>query len=232
MLHQHTPPPMSPATIELVGQIGHDFNNLLGIILGGLSLLRDDLPANAMDAELKEILDDALSATREASEVIEELNTAAGRQIAARTDIDLNRIILNVSNDLRETLPKEVMLQVETSNVPVTARVDPAALTRSVRELADNALRAIGETGTLRLMCTATPQAQLIVEDDGPGMAQDILERCTLPYVTNWRASGHRGLGLSVLHGLMMASHGSLTIHSAEGQGTRVHLVFPLAGSS
>jgi signal transduction histidine kinase len=227
MPHHHTPPPPAPESVELVSQFGHDFNNLLGIILGGLSLLQEDLPASAMDDELREILADTLSATQEASVLVERLTAAVGRQIAHAGLVDLNEVLQTAAEPLQSALAPGVELAFAPAAEPAMAWTDAARVQECLVELVGNAARTMGGTGRITVRCAGGPAAELRVEDDGPGMSPQELEHCTRPYVTHWREQGHRGLGLGMVNGFMQLSAGELQLRSEPGVGTTVVLRFP-----
>jgi signal transduction histidine kinase len=226
MLQHYTPAPLPPSTVHLISQLGHDFNNLLGIILGALSLLRDDLPADAMDEELQAVIEDAISAARDASAVITHLTAAAGRQITDARAVDLNAALADFARERAPALAPGVVLQLQCCDTPAMAWVDPAKLRRCLDELVNNAVTAMQGRGALHLACTASPIPAISVTDRGPGMDADLLKRCAQPYVTTWRQQGHRGLGLSVVLGLLQVSEAQLGIESSPGEGTRVIMEF------
>lgn len=162
---------MPPDTVQLVNSLGHDFNNLLGIVLGGVSLLRDDLSPDALGGDARGVLEDMLSATREASMLIERLTASAGCHGSDARLIDLNEVVRRVAHERRAGLPPDVALHVAEAGEAVVAWMDPDKLRRCLHELLDNAVTATAGDGVLQLRCGAQPVPHVEVIDNGPGMS-------------------------------------------------------------
>ena len=69
--------------------------------------------------------------------------------------------------------------------------------------------------------------AWLAVEDDGPGMDEEVQRQVFEPFFTT-KGEGGTGLGLAVVHGIVQQLHGSIEIDSAPGEGTCVRIRLPL----
>ncbi|HUF61806.1 MAG TPA: ATP-binding protein [Verrucomicrobiales bacterium] len=212
---------------QLIRHMGHDFNNLFSIILGGLSLLREEIPQDSWPPEAREVYTDVVSATREAAEVIAQLTAWAARQAIEPENADLNAFARELQRVLTPSLPAGVRLEVQLHDTPVMAWVDRARLHDAVLALIANACDAIGDAGTLCIETAAADGPALAVCDDGRGMDATTLARCRDPYFSGHGGVAHRGLGLSVVDGFVRASDGTLRIASAPGSGTRVSLAFP-----
>jgi CheY-like chemotaxis protein len=76
---------------------------------------------------------------------------------------------------------------------------------------------------------TPGPHARLLVSDTGAGMSAEVLARALEPFYTTKPPGEGTGLGLSVIHGIVRAHHGSLDITSAPGRGTTVSICLPAA---
>lgn len=226
MTQLHATTPLSSSTVTLISQLGHDFNNLFSVVLGGLSLLNDELRDEELDAELRAVLEDTLSATQDAAQVIEKLTAWAGRQITEPRATDLNLIAADVVERTRQALPPGIQLTLETTPDPALAWVDPDKLRQCLGMLLDNARQAIRTEGEIHLTTHPSDAPGITLTDSGEGMNPDFLKHCLFPYVTSRRDAGHRGLGLSVVQGFMRVSEGELTLDSQPGRGTRVRLEF------
>ena len=213
----------------LVRRMGHDFNNLFSIVLGGLSLLREELPESAWDENSEEIFTDIMSATREAAGVIGQLTAWAARQSIEPQDTDINEVIVQGAELLRRALPSSVNLQIESEAQPVMAWVDRTRLLDALLELAANARDAMPAGGTLSISARAGEELVLKVTDTGSGMDASTLRQCTEPYFTSRRSETQRGLGLSVIDGFMRASNARLVISSEPDRGTSVSMCLPAA---
>jgi len=221
--------PESMSAPLLVRRMGHDFNNLFSIILGGLSLLREEIPESAWEPDLDEVYDDIVSATREAADVIAQLTAWAGRQALSPQPTDLERLAREVAPMLERALPDSIAVTLECSARAPLANVDPARLQHALMELAANARDAMPGGGRLLIAVGVDDggAASLSVVDDGEGMSAETLAHCTEPYFTTRPDPSHRGTGLSVIDGFARASGGRLRVASEPGAGTRVSLTLP-----
>jgi two-component system sensor histidine kinase TctE len=107
---------------------------------------------------------------------------------------------------------------------------NPTLLKEMVRNLVDNAINYSGRQGvvTVRVFFDPYSGVQILqVEDNGPGIAPEVMERLFEPYVTNKR--GGTGLGLAVAHRIVTEHAGTLTAETG-AWGTRFTLDLPRAG--
>jgi len=228
MQRDTSPVPDLPAT-DLVRRMGHDFNNLFSVILGGLSLLREELADTAWNDEVDEIHADVVSAAREAAEVMARLTAWAGRQALEPRRVDLASLVQALAARLAPALPAGVALHAPYAGAPVHAWADPSALEQAVLELAWNARDAIESGGSIGIEAIAGAQPAIRVTDSGAGMSGEVLNACRQPYFTTRQGDGRRGLGLSVVDGFARACGGRLELDSAPGAGTRALLALPVA---
>lgn len=212
----------------LVRRMGHDFNNLFSIILGGLTLLREEIPESAWDAGSVEVYDDVVSAATEAVDVMNQLTSWAGRQALTARPTDLNEIARELSELLARVLPDNISVNIDlAADVPL-AQVDPARLQDALMELAANARDAMPGGGTITLATGGGESPRISVVDDGEGMTPEMVRECIQPYYSTRENGTRRGTGLSVVDGFARASDGRLEIQSKRPAGTRMTLHFPL----
>jgi two-component system, response regulator PhcR len=109
----------------------------------------------------------------------------------------------------------------------VTAMPNCVALVLS--SLLSNALRALGGTAepSLCLDVVATPEPEIRVRDNGPGIAPEVKARLLLDPVTTYAGAGGHGMGMIFCNRIMQSFGGSLRIESAVGAGTTVTMRFP-----
>ncbi|MFT5446736.1 MAG: signal transduction histidine kinase [Gammaproteobacteria bacterium] len=225
-------PPPGPSDFDataLIPRMGHDFNNLFSIVLGGLSLLREEIPESAWNQDSEEIYADIISATREAAGVIVQLNAWAARQSIERQNTNVNDVAKQAGELLRRALPDSVQLELSLESEPVMAWVDQARLLDAILELAANSRAAMPSGGTLTVATCLNEQFGISITDTGTGMDESTLQRCKQPYFTTRDSAAHRGLGLSVIDGFMRASDARLCVDSTPGEGTCVSLLLPAA---
>ena len=131
---------------NLVGGIAHDFNNLLTVILGNTELLIDRLfDDSAVPLELGQILE----ASHHARDLVRQLLIFGSRQTPDTLVVDLVREVRTFERLARRVLRGDVVLEVETSDAPCHARLDPVQLEQVLLNLIVNAQDAMPDGGEL-----------------------------------------------------------------------------------
>lgn len=135
-----------------------------------------------------------------------------------------------------------VTLKREADASRVPARIDAAQIQQVVTNLVMNAIHAQRGHGEVRLRtlvhCPALVSRPdldlkayvcLVVEDDGEGIAPDVLERVFEPFFTTKDVGEGTGLGLSVVYGMVEEHGGAIEVNSLQGEGTTVRVALPRA---
>jgi signal transduction histidine kinase/CheY-like chemotaxis protein len=228
----------------LTGGIAHYFNNLLTAVLGNLNLVQMRL---GPDPALQHSLSQAEKAVLQAAELTRQMLTYSGQGHADAKPLELNRTVQAMLPLLQINLSKNTVLRLELAAELPPILVDPAQLQQVVMNLVSNASEAIGPqegTITLRTRAETLDQAQLAlfcpgqdltpgpyslleVQDDGCGMAPELLERIFEPFFTTRPL--HQGLGLSSLQGILRIHHAGIQVLSSPGSGSTFKLLFRAA---
>jgi len=226
----------------LIGGIAHDYNNLNHVVLGNLSLAREDLPPLTAAVPLLEEAEEA--ATRARWLTHELMNLSSGshertpgsvkdllQQVAEAEEEPGRRITLTLPDDLRTAL--------------FDARQMRYALTHVMR----NGLEAMPGGGSLivdaenvRVRETRSAPGftlrpgdwvKITVQDHGRGIPRDLLDRIFDPYFSTKERSGRRGmgLGLATVYSIVREHEGYLEVDSEDGQGTTVSIYLKSAGA-
>jgi signal transduction histidine kinase len=224
----------------LAGGIAHDFNNILGAILGNLELARADLdpqhPARLALAEIQQ-------ASLRARDLVRQILTFSRRRPQQLQSIALKPIVEETFRLLRATLPAGVQLRLCLAEAPLYANADATQLQQVLMNLCTNAWHALPDeagqivigldaahidAATARMRgLAAGPHVHLWVSDTGSGMDAATLERVFEPFFTTKSAGQGTGLGLSVVHGIVVSHHGSITVDSRLGVGSTFHVHLP-----
>ena len=225
----------------LAGGIAHDFNNILGSILGNVALATEDAGANpAVRTSLSQIG----KAARRARSLVQQILAFSRRQPQELVLQPLRPLLEDTLGLLRSTLPAMVTLDATLSDVAVHVEADATQVLQVLMNLATNAWHAlpnrVGEIhiglNTLVLGDSAPAPhnamppgryAHVWVADTGTGMDRATRERIFEPFFTTKPVGEGTGLGLSVVHGIMNAHQGGISVESAPGAGTTFHLYFP-----
>jgi PAS domain S-box-containing protein len=233
--------------MEALGQLteglAHDFNNMVGVIVGHLDLLADVVGEHA--AALPHIRT-AHKAARRAADLTRRLLTVARRQSLQPAPTGVNALLTELFEMLPRTLGSDIQMATQLAADLPPVQIDPTELENAVLNLALNARDAMPGGGTLTVttqgveLDAASPAVQagevvagpyvwLTVADTGHGMTPEVLARVCEPFFTTKPRDHGTGLGLAMVYGFVKQSHGHLRIDSAPGQGTRVHLYLPVA---
>jgi two-component system, NtrC family, sensor kinase len=219
--------------VTLASAVAHDVNNAVGTILPLVQQVRADLRAGTFDVDT---LDRDLALVVEKARLCKRifgnmLRVARGGR-PGDGPVDVNQVV-------RETVPFfqgqaarqgiETALDLQEGLPPV--RFSRHDLHHIVLNLVNNALEAMGEKGRRVVISTRLGRggvARLAVEDDGPGIPPDLLDKVEEPFFST--KHGGVGLGLAICRSLAWQNGGSFAITSAAGQGTRVEVELRLIG--
>ena len=224
---------------QLTGGLAHDFNNMLGVIIGQLDLLSGSLKGNAA-AQVK--LEIALTAALRGADLTRALLAVARAQAIRTEPTDLNSRLQELLPLAQHTAGNAIEVRLTLVGQPVV-EIDPGGLASTVLNLVLNARDAMPEGGQLTLatqlitidanqtQTTLRPgqYAALSVSDTGCGMSAEVLARVLEPFFTTKERGRGTGLGLSMAHGFVQQCGGDLRIYSEAGHGTTVRLMLPIA---
>lgn len=228
---------------HLTGGIGHDFNNLLLIIQGNLRLLEEDLQEEG-DAEKLELLDDALSATKDGAQLTDRLLSFSRKQALKPESCDINALCKKFLRMIERALGGETTVELQLSNTSNTAVVDTAQLQNALLNLALNARDAMPNGGAVRLEISNTSidannqqkyspalplgkYVQISVSDSGTGISKSLQNKVFDPFFTTKKVGKGTGMGLSMVYGFAQQSNGGVFIKSKLGLGTEVSILLP-----
>ncbi len=227
--------------LEAVGRmtngIAHDFRNLLTVILGNLQLLQEGIIQK--DSEL---IDDALSAASDGSDLIKRLLAFSRRKEQIIQAIDVNASLQDLQRLLQRTVNDNVNISLVLTEVPITVKADPTRLESAILNLVINAQDAMPEGGELTITTGIVKikdqkltdikdihpgnYVTISVMDNGVGMNEEI-RRHALEAFYSTKASG-TGLGLSMVNDFINVSGGAIDIESSPGGGTTFTLWLPV----
>jgi PAS domain S-box-containing protein len=217
---------------HLAGGMAHDFNNVLGVVIGNLEFL-EDYAATNHDAE--ELRSDALSAALHGAELTRRLLAFARRQSLRPQRTDVNRLIKAAERILTCLLSDSVRLVLDLDPSLSPTLVDPAQLEAALTNLVSNARDAMPRGGTVTIRTRnihvsdemgrgaevgAGDYVRIDVEDTGTGIPAELLGKVFEPFFTTKEQGKGSGLGLAMVLGFMQQSSGNVTLRSEPGAGT------------
>jgi CheY-like chemotaxis protein len=229
---------------QLTGGIAHDFNNLLTVISGNVEALERRLRAD--DGSLRRFAEAALCGTERAATLTGRLLAFARRQALEPTLVDVNLLVLGMSDLLHRTLGERISVRLSLAEDLPAVLADHNQLENAILNLAVNSHDAMPDGGTLAIETAATAgdaereaepgQAaafvRITVSDTGVGMAPEVRDMAFEPFFTTKQPGQGTGLELSQIYGFIKQSGGYCRIDSEPDAGTRVNLYLPSAAHS
>ncbi|MBL0170207.1 MAG: PAS domain-containing protein [Gemmatimonadaceae bacterium] len=224
----------------LAGGIAHDFNNLVAAMMGYAQLAAEEVPADSTAAaHLGQVID----AARRAREIVREILAFSRPEEPRRSAVDLRQLAEATARLMQPTLPSNVRLQLEDETAARVVLGDAGQLQRVLLNLCTNSVDAVRERGGEVMLHLASilldeqmapshgllpgHYVRLRISDNGSGIAPDAVARVFEPFFTTKAVGEGTGLGLSVVHGIVTAAGGIVTLESAEHVGTTVTVLLP-----
>jgi signal transduction histidine kinase len=226
---------------QLTGGLAHDFNNLLMGILGCLHYIGKRIPE---DPKSKRMLKAAQESAERGAALTKRLLAFARRQELHPEAIHLGSLVDGLTEMLRRSVGPTIAIELHIAEDLDLIEVDPNQLELALLNLTLNARDAMPEGGRISITARNADMSdalvalqqgryvQVSVIDEGAGMDEATLKRCTEPFYTTKERGKGTGLGLSTVQGMAVQSGGAIHITSAPGDGTKVNLWFPVAAAA
>lgn len=222
---------------RLTGSISHDFANLLAIVGASLRVVQNE----GRGKRLLEAVAIGDRAVARGSRLLEKLRSFARRQPLDVRSSDLNLLLREGGELLRQAAGTDVQLEMQLAEDAAACLLDETEFEVALVNLLVNARDAGARRVQLRTYnCTEALKPEgwrhervsdfvcLSVTDDGPGMAEDVRRRIFEPYFSTKGAEGS-GLGLAQVYGYLRQMGGDVHVQSRPGKGTTISLMFPRA---
>ncbi|HEX4975073.1 MAG TPA: PAS domain S-box protein, partial [Pseudomonadales bacterium] len=224
---------------KLTGGIAHDYNNMLGVILGYCDLLEP-----ALKHQEKELgfLKQIRHAGERGATLTQKMLSYSRKKTVDLGLVHLNRVLLSQKELLEKTLTVRVQLILQLNATEDKIFINQSDLEDCILNLCINAMHAISDTGRLILSTenieldarqsgilniSEGPYIVLTVEDNGIGMSEEILSKIFDPFFSTKGEKG-TGLGLSQVYSFVERSKGAIKVSSSLGKGSVFSLYFPI----
>jgi PAS domain S-box-containing protein len=225
---------------SLTGGMAHDFNNVLGVIIGNLELLKRLVTS---DGEAAALCGEALHGASRCTDLIRRLLAFARRQSLHPERTDVNALVGNIIQLLSRTLGEDITLKLSLGTAVCNVMVDPVQLEAALINLATNARDAMPKGGHLEIKTRSAcleasyaaiwpdvapgDYALIEISDTGTGIPPEIIGRIFEPFFTTKGPGEGSGLGLSMAFGFVKQSGGHLSAYSEPNLGTTFRLYLP-----
>jgi len=225
---------------RLAGGVAHDFNNMLGVILGYTELAMERVePDNPLHANLEKIQ----GAAQRSADLTRQLLAFARKQIVSPKVIDLNDTIESVLKLLLRLIGEDIDLAWQPGKEVWPVKMDPIQVDQILTNLCVNARDAIVDTGKLTIetgrasfdeeYCShhagfiPGDYALLAVSDTGCGMDKETQAHLFEPFFTTKEMGKGTGLGLATVYGVVKQNNGFIKVFSEPGKGTTFKIYLP-----
>lgn len=214
---------------QLAASLAHELKNPLAGISGAIQVIRDSME---LDDPHRPVLEEVLRQIRRVDGTVKDLLTYARPKAPRLRTCDVRRLIQHCQATLaNEPSYKDIQLQVTMPGPLPTLEVDEIQLEQMLLNLLLNAGQALTDGGTVGVAAQLDGDDLIVViEDNGPGMDSETLERAFEPFFTT-KARG-TGLGLPICQRIADMHGGGIQIESTRHVGTRVEVRLPLKSTS
>ena len=225
---------------RLAGGVAHDFNNMLGVILGYTEMALTRLEN---DDELRSDLLQVQQAANRSADLTRQLLAFARKQTIAPKVLDLNDTVASILKMLRRLIGEDVGLLWKPGGNLWPVCIDPTQVDQILANLTVNARDAIRGVGkvTIETDCVAFDEAYceqhpgfipgeyvlLAVSDDGCGMDEETRTHVFEPFFTTKPQGQGTGLGLATVYGIVKQNEGFIYVYSEPGRGTAIRVYLP-----
>ena len=225
---------------RLAGGVAHDFNNMLGIILGCTELaLLETVPNTPMHNNLKEVQ----KAAGRSADLTSQLLAFARKQTIDPKVLDLNSTVERTIVMLRRLIGEDIDLVWVPAPELWPVKMDLAQVDQVIANLCVNARDAITGVGKVTIetaniildeaYCAAHTGfvpgefVMLAVSDNGCGMDPETVNRLFEPFFTTKELGKGTGLGLATVYGIVRQNEGFINVYSELGRGTILKIYIP-----
>lgn len=225
---------------RLAGGVAHDFNNMLGVILGYTELARVEVrESEPLYADLEEIRKAALRS----ADLTRQLLTFARKQTVLPKVLDLNDSVEGMLRMLRRLIGEDTDLVWIPGPDVWPVKIDPSQVDQVLANLVVNSKDAITGLGKLTietenivfdetycdLHAGFVPGAyvMLAVSDNGRGIEKETLDHIFEPFFTTKGPGQGTGLGLAMVYGIVKQNDGFINVYSEPGKGTTFKIYLP-----
>lgn len=226
---------------HLTGGVAHDFNNILGIILGNAELLAEQIERGELGKDSHHQIENILMAGKRGSGITNHLLMFARKQALTPKVLYLDSEISRMRDILRSSVGSKVNIDIFSDSNLWPVYVDEDQLFNAALNLSINARDAMEGEGDItfslrnvtvllddkRMDLKRGEYVVLNVKDTGCGIPKENLRSVFEPFFSTKEMGKGTGLGLSMVYGFAKKSGGTIWIDSTVGKGTEVQLYLP-----
>ncbi len=227
----------------LSGGVAHEFNNMLGIILGNVELAMDDISGQN---PAREFLGEIRKASLRGTEIVQQLLRFSRQRDKVLESLDLAPVIREALGFLRVSLPSAIEFEINIPEQCWPVVGDSTQIHQLMINLCTNSAHAMEGGGILNVTLEnlETEKAEvffdrelppgryvcLTIMDTGQGIDPSCLDRIFEPFFSTKDVDKGTGMGMAVVHGIIKGHNAGVRVISQPGMGTTVECCFPVSG--
>ena len=224
----------------LAGGVAHDFNNILGAVLGYSSLVKSRMDKTDENYVYINMIE---SASRRASDLAERLLSFSRRAKKKTSPVSVNQLVKNVLALLRSSIRNNIKVRTNLARTSPTVVGDKTQLEQLVMNIIINARDAMPGGGVLEISTGKTSlkeefckthlgahpgqNAVISISDTGMGMDEKTRKQIFEPFFTTKREGEGTGLGLSIAYSVARNHKGYIDVESQKSRGTIFRVFLP-----
>lgn len=226
---------------RLAGGVAHDFNNMLGGILGAAELLQRQLDDSSKQQDLLRII---IRSGERAADLTSKLLAFSRRGQMERRPTDIHDAIRNTVSILGGSIDRRITVDMQLDALQRTVLGDPSELETALLNLGINARDAVegdgciqirtrdaevveGDTERGPISLSPGPYVEVEVTDTGKGIPDELTDRVFEPFFTTKDVGAGTGLGLAAVYGVVTEHGGAITLQGRPGEGARFTILLP-----
>jgi len=225
---------------QLAGGVAHDFNNMLGVIIGHAEMA---LGESDLDDALHNSFEEILKAGLRSTDITRQLLAFARKQTIVPRILDLNETIEEMLKLLRRLIGEDIELAWLPGAKLWPLKMDPSQIDQILANLCVNARDAIAGVGKITIethrvifddaYCaehkgfSPGEYVMLAVSDNGSGMDKTTMDKIFEPFYTTKEIGRGTGLGLATVYGIVKQNVGFINVYSEPGHGSTFKLYLP-----
>lgn len=217
----------------LAAGIAHEINNPIGMIQLAAENTLTTSPMVQQEQRVADALSRIVANARRCGQIVRSVLKFARHEPTEKWPGDLNEVVVHAARTLAGYLAeKGDVLSLQLAPALPNVIMNPIEIEQVLANLIRNAVQSSDRPVRIEVRTDRrNDHLMLRVTDDGPGIPPQIREHLFDPFATTRRERGGTGLGLSLVHGIVVEHRGTIEVDTAAGIGTTIHIELPIAPS-
>jgi signal transduction histidine kinase len=214
----------------MLAGVAHEFNNPLSNISSSAQILNEEIGEDK-NSFARDLLNQITAEASRASSIIKTLLSLARHETFHRDHYPLKPLLHEILALLHGQLAKDVDIQLAIPN-ELSIFADKQKIQQVFLNLLKNSMDALGGKGVIQIQAWQNQtEIKIVVSDDGPGMSDQVKKKIFDPFFTTKYTGQGSGLGLFIIHDIIIQHGGTITVESIKGKGTAFTIILPATES-